>query len=108
MELIGNYKRNLEKKPERLKFLCSVNNDLYEEILSYNEILQYMEKDEEKAILWKYKRISVHEGPLKEGNKTYKGSKNNVMIEWESREITSEPLSIIAAVVHSMHWIINY
>jgi len=42
-------------------------------------------------------RITAHEGPLKPSDPTYKGSKYNVMIEWENGEITSEPLTIIAA-----------
>jgi len=34
---------------------------------------------------------------LKPSDPTYKGSKFNVMIEWENGEVTSEPLSIIGA-----------
>ena len=39
----------------------------------------------------------AHEGPLDHPSPSYKGSKYNVMIEWENGEITSEPLSMIAA-----------
>jgi len=42
-------------------------------------------------VLWHMK------GPLKQNHPNYKGSTYNVMIEWENGEITSEPLSIIAA-----------
>ncbi len=47
--------------------------------------------------VWKFHHITVHEGPLQPTNPSYKGSKYNIMIEWENREITSEPLTIIAA-----------
>ena len=97
VKLVEDHKEDLEKHLEMLKFLCSVNNDLYEEVLSYNEVMQYMEKDGESDILWKYKRITAHEGPLTKNDETYNGSKYNVMIEWENGEITSEPLSVIAA-----------
>ena len=47
--------------------------------------------------LWKFRCILAHEGLLKPSDPSYKGSKYNVMIEWENGEITSEPLTIIAA-----------
>ena len=37
-----------------------------------------------------------HEGPLKATDPNWKGSKWNVQIEWETGEITFEPLSVIA------------
>ena len=36
-----------------VKFKCSVNNDAYEETLSYNQILEYLEKDD-NDIVWKF------------------------------------------------------
>ena len=41
--------------------------------------------------------VTVHEGPLKPSDPSYKGSKYNIIIKWENGEITSEPLTIIAA-----------
>ena len=41
-----------------------------------------------------------HEGPLIVTDPNRKGSKRNVQIEWETGEITFEPLSIIAADDH--------
>jgi hypothetical protein len=51
-------------------------------------MLQYITKDDEYDIRWKFKRIISHE---------YKGSQCFVQIEWENGEITNEPLKIIAA-----------
>ena len=74
---------------------------MYEEVLSYNEILDYINKQEEEdgeqAIVWKFKRIAAHEGPLRKGDPGYNGSKYNVLIEWENGEQTYEPLDTIAA-----------
>jgi len=65
--------------------------------LTYNEILNYIEQqDDDGTKVWNFRRITAHEGPLKPSDPTYKGSKYNVMIEWENGEITSEPLTIIA------------
>ena len=41
---------------------------MYKEVLTYNEILEYITKNEEhdddQAIVWKFKRIASHQGPL--------------------------------------------
>ena len=47
--------------------------------------------------LYRFKAILGHEGPLKATDHNWKGSKWNVQIEWETGEITFEPLSVIAA-----------
>ena len=74
---------------------------MYEEILTYNEILEYILKNEEQdadqAIMWKFKHIAGHQGPLKNGNPGYNGSKFNVLLEWETGESMYEPLDVIAA-----------
>ena len=74
---------------------------MYEEVLTYNEILEYIAKNEEQgddqAIVWKFKRIAGHQGPLKKGDPGYNGSKFNVLVEWETGESTYEPLDVIAA-----------
>jgi hypothetical protein len=59
--------------------------------------MEYLEKDSENQVVWKFKRIIGHQGPLDKSHKDYKGSNYNVQIEWENGEITFEPLSIIAA-----------
>jgi hypothetical protein len=38
-----------------------------------------------------------HQGPLLQHDKDYNGSRFNVQVEWENGEITTEPLSVIAA-----------
>ena len=87
--------------PDCIKFICSVNDDMYEEILTYNEILEYIAKNEEQdadqAIVWEFKHIAGHQGSLKKGDPSYNGSKFNVLVEWETGESTYEPLDVIAA-----------
>ena len=38
--------------PDHMKFLCSVNDNAYEEMLSYNEIFHHIEKDNNTDIIW--------------------------------------------------------
>ena len=52
-----------------------------------------MGKDQE---LFKFRAIIGHQGPLPASDQDWKGSKYNVQVEWETWEITFEPLSDIA------------
>ena len=47
--------------------------------------------------LYRFRAIIGHQGPLLASDPDWKGSKYNVQVEWETEEITFEPLSIIAA-----------
>lgn len=78
-----------------IKFRCSINDDQYEELVSYNDIMSRIEADDDQVI-WRFKEITAHEGPLTPDHPNYKGSSYNIMVRWETGEITSEPLSLIA------------
>jgi hypothetical protein len=93
---IEEHEKGLAQESARLKFLCAVNDDQFEEIVSYNDLLTHLEADDDNTV-WKFKRITAHQGPLTPKDDGWNGSTYNVMIEWENGEITSEPLSIIAA-----------
>ena len=88
---------HLVNSKEHVRFRLSVNNDQYEQIMAYGELLQHINKDDEQEVLWKYKRILGHQGPLTADDEGYNGSSYNVQVEWENGEITYEPLSVIAA-----------
>ncbi len=53
-------------------------------------------ENNEDAVVWKFCCIVAHEGPLDKSHPSYKGSKYNVMLEWETGEVTAEPLHLIA------------
>jgi hypothetical protein len=55
--------QGLAKEPERIKFLCAVNEDQFEEILSYNDLLSHLAEDDENYV-WKFRRITAHQGPV--------------------------------------------
>jgi len=83
--------------PQFVKFRCSVNDGEFEEIVTYNEIINHIEKDDVELGEWRFKSITAHEGPLSASDKSYRGSRYNVLVNWESGESTYEPLHIIAA-----------
>jgi len=59
-------------------------------IITYNELLDYIQKDDgDGDVVWKFRCITAHEELLAPNHRNWKGSKYNVMIEWENGEITS-------------------
>ena len=50
---------------------------------------------EDDDITWKFGSISDHQGPLSKGDGCYKGSRFNVLVNWESGKSTYEPLDFI-------------
>ena len=69
-------------------------------MITYNQLLENLEQAEEQdnsmdQELYKFRAIIGHEGPLKENDHNWKGRKWKVQIEWETSEITFEPLSVI-------------
>ena len=65
--------------------------------MSYGHILDHLDHQEQQHDLYKFRAITSHQGPLSPLDENYKGSKYNVMVEWETGEITEEPLSLSAA-----------
>eukprot|EP00977_Amphora_coffeiformis_P007477 scaffold1638_cov103-Amphora_coffeaeformis.AAC.2 len=96
IEMIDQHDYTLEKDPKRIRFLCKLDQDDREELLTYNQVLEYLNQNDVNPVIWKYKWIVSHQGPLKPGDTGYNGSIYNVMLEWEGGEISSEPLSVIA------------
>lgn len=97
IEALDKTNCSLHDNPERIKFRCSINDDEFEEVLSYGELLNLIEKDETDHGVWKFKSISAHQGPLSKTDKDYKGSRYNVLVNWETGESTYEPLHLISA-----------
>ena len=83
---------------EDIKFKLKINQDQVEEIMSYNQLMDYIQKgtdaEEDPDSLFKFRDIVAHQGPLDSTDPNHKGSKYNVMVEWESGEVTYEPDTI--------------
>ena len=85
---------------EDMKFKLKINKDQAEAIMSYNQLMDYIQKgtdaEEDPDPLFKFRDIVAHQGPLESTDPDQKGSKYNVMVEWESGEVTYEPLALIS------------
>ena len=90
------------QRVEDINFILDIGNGKVEELVSYNQLLEHLEntKDHDMGMdqeLYRFRAIIGHQGPLFVSDPDWKGSKYNVQVEWETGEITFEPLSIIAA-----------
>jgi hypothetical protein len=98
IEVLEDHEKNVVDNPGLKKFKCLVGEDEFEEILSYNEVMQHIEKDDDDGeTFWKHKQISGHEGPLTKTHSSWKGDKYNTKVEWENGEVSCAPLHAIAA-----------
>jgi hypothetical protein len=90
-----------KKGHEYMKFVFEVPDSMVDEIFTYNEILDHIEKDNNDLEnhteqLYKFCCIAAHQGPLCNSDKVWKGSKYNVLVEQETGETTYEPLKAMA------------
>ena len=82
---------------EKINFHLDIGQGRVEAVMSYVQILDHLDHQEQHDDLYKFRAITGHQGPLSPQDENYKGNKYNVMVEWETGEITEEPLSLIAA-----------
>ena len=64
--------------------------------MAYNDIMEAIQDNGENNILWEFKKIKAHQGPLNSNHPDYRGSNYNVTVEWENGETADEPLGIMA------------
>ena len=73
IQVIKEHETKLGNTKEYQKFIVSVNDGEYEEIVMYNEILDHIsQENSDDAIYWKFEHIVAHQGPLKHEIQTTK------------------------------------
>ena len=90
------------QRVENINFILDIGNGKVEGLISYNQLLEHLENAQDHDMgmdqeLYRFRAIIGHQGPLFASDLDWKGSKYNVQVEWETGEITFEPLSIISA-----------
>ena len=73
---------------DKIKFHLDVGQGRAEAIMSYVQVLDHLDHQEQEENLDKFRAITGHQGPLSPQDENYKCSKYNVMVEWETGEIT--------------------
>jgi hypothetical protein len=65
VECISDHESNICRSDDHVKFRISVNEDEYKEIITYNKLMDFIEKNQENdAIVWRFRCIMGHQGPL--------------------------------------------
>jgi hypothetical protein len=95
VEILNQDDEERLQDPLLIRFRAINGQDTYEEIVSYNQVLNHLDDDDGNEGIWHFRRISGHQGPLKPSDERYNGSKWNLRVEWENGEVTYEPLRII-------------
>ena len=67
---------------DNINFVLDVGQGRSQAIISYNQVLNYCEKEnQEDELLYKFRAIRNHHGPLKKSDANYNGSLYNIMVE---------------------------
>ena len=64
VKIIDYHETKLTQDQVHTHFVGSVNDDQYEDNMSYNYIINRIAKKEDDGIVWKFKYIVAHERPL--------------------------------------------
>ena len=86
---------------ESLKFLIKLDKqEQREELITYDQVLEHVsahQAEDDTQALFKFRKISAHQGPLHELIHVSKGSVYNAIVKWKTGESTYEPLPLIAS-----------
>ena len=91
-------KINDKDAENQIKFIVEIGEGKYDEILTYNELSNYIEVQQDndaKDKRWTFSKILDHQGPIPSTHKDYNGSAYNVLVEWDNGTQTYEPLDIM-------------
>jgi len=87
MESVRDMKDKEHSDPAYIKFRCLVNND-FEEVVAYNDLVDFIEKDTTWEGVWTFEKILSHK-KVRKGDKDYRGAGTNCLVLWSTGEQTS-------------------
>ena len=86
VELITKFENERDNRPEHIKFKCVIGDEEYEKVVAYNEMVNFIEEQEmNENGTWNFREIKGH-------SKVSDKKVAMVLVEWESGEITWEPV----------------
>ena len=88
-------------REDKLRFKVKVDGQQLDDLISYSQLMEYLEENfdtgQHEDGLYKFKSIKDHRAPYTSTDPEYLGSSYNLLIEWDTGEMTWEPLSNIIA-----------
>ena len=94
VEALNKHEAERLKDPTLIKFKVHFDTDETEDIMTYNDILDYIARgpeDDDGETYWNYRKILGHQHTPR-GHKDRNGAEYNVQIEWETGKILYHPL----------------
>lgn len=90
----------LKRDTDHIKFLSEVDGDTADAIYTYNQVLDFIERDSldiesNREQMYRFHCIRSHQGTLRTSDRDYNGSTYNVLVDWESGDTMYEHLDII-------------
>ena len=99
LERVQEFNKGLDtERNENPMYRVLVGHDggeKWEELVAYNDLVTLVDDEADSDGLWRFRSIKSHQGPLLPSDPKYKGSRWNVFVEWETGEITCEPLNAV-------------
>ena len=85
IEISEKHDEDQNAEVDNVNFLLDVGQWKSQAIISCNQVLNYLQKDnQEDDSLYKFRATTNHHGPLKKCDLNYNGSLYNVMVKWET------------------------
>ena len=88
-------------REDQLRLKLRIDGDQLDDLISYNQLMEHLGENTDTGQLenglYKFNWIKDHRGPYTSSDPEYLGSSYNLLIEWETGEMTWEPLSNIIA-----------
>ena len=80
---------------DQLSFKLKVDGEQLDHLIFYKQLMEYLEDTldtgQTEDRLYKFKSIQDHRGPYSPSDPEYLGRSNNLLIEWETEEMTWNP-----------------
>ena len=99
IEAIKDHQNSVDNSSTNVKFRCSINDDAYKDILTYNQVMEYLSRDDDTDIIWKFQDIVGHQGPINKSHKDYKGSPYNLTVLWENGRPALNPFQSLQLMI---------
>ena len=66
VDYLDKHDSELKSDPDYKRFRVTIDDDDYEDLLTYQQVMDYITTDEndQEDIVWKFRRITGHSGPL--------------------------------------------
>ena len=95
VQITRDHESLVNNNPTKINFLVSINEDQAEENITFNEMSNYIFKDDKIVTMWKIYQVVSYQVPMQLSHPENNGSQYKVVIKWDNGEITNELLYVI-------------